>query len=237
MNNLYQNYLDRSPSPFGERLVRKWHRQMANVAKRYSGIDWGTIKCLEIGPGHGYFADLVVSRGADYRFDDISGPVIEKMTAKGFQQVRHESDLFDVVWLSHVLEHSTDWVSARELLAKYSLLLKDGGKIIIIGPDYLSWGKRFFDVDATHGYPTTLRTVAQLLRDIGLDVGFAEYHRGGHLGFIARSIYAIVALLPISLGKLIFARRKLKSDDHSLYSWKAVLGWRQIFVVGSVGSN
>lgn len=234
MTDLYSNYLERTPSPLGERLVIKWHERMANHACLLLDFDWRRIRLVEVGPGHGYFADLVTSRGCEYRFIDNSSPVINLMISKGHKAAEDEPKSFDVVWLSHVLEHSTDWMAARNLLSQSAELARSGGTVVVIGPDYLSWGARFFDTDATHGFPTTLRTVAQLMRDVGLDVTHATYHRGGHLKFYYRMVYACLARIPLAVGKLVFARGKLKSDDHPVFSFKAVLGWRQIFVVGSV---
>jgi hypothetical protein len=36
-------------------------------------------------------------------------------------------------------------------------LLSPTGRIVIIGPDALFWGREFWNIDATHGFPTTLR--------------------------------------------------------------------------------
>lgn len=234
MENLYKNYLNRKPSPFGEHLVRRWHLKMINKVSDFARTDWSGIKCAEYGPGHGYFAGIVKSLGCDYRFIDNSDLVIDAMTEKGFQQVERGMESFDVIWLSHVLEHSTDWIAARQMLQDSALLARSGGMVVVIAPDFLNWGKRFFDTDATHGYPTTLRTVAQLMNDVGIDVVCARYHRGGYFTLLPRTVCALLSIIPVSVGRLFLARGRLKSDDHPFYSWKAVLGWRQILVVGRV---
>ena len=234
MSDLYQNYVVRKPSQFGERLVRDWHRRLADRFETLTSIRFSAASCIEIGPGHGYFAELLVSRGCDYSFLDISSPVVNNMLEKGFRLAEPGRQPVDVIWLSHVLEHSTDWKAARNLLSDCLMFARTGGKVVVIGPDYLSWGKWFFDIDATHGYPTTLRTVAQLMKDVGMDVTCAKYHRGGRFALLPRTLFGLAALIPNALGRFILARGKMKSDDHQLYSWKAVLGWRQVFVIGSV---
>ncbi len=236
MNELYQNYMERKPSPFGERLVRNWHGRMLNRFAHVVEIDLRRTRFLEVGPGHGYLAEQYVARGGQYRFDDIAFPVVKGMRSLGFEQLSESQVNFDIVWMSHVLEHSRDWVAAREMIQKYVSHLRQGGYIVVIGPDYLNWGKRFFDVDATHGYPTTLRTVAQLMKDVGLTVVETSYHRGGFQGIIPRMLFAIVALIPLSLGATLFSWSRMKSDDNPIYSWKAVLGWRQLLVVGRLGN-
>lgn len=210
---------------------------MATQVEKLTGLELKSSRLLEVGPGHGYFADVVREMGGDYSFDDISESVVGAMERLGFRRVGDGENQFDVVWLSHVLEHSTDWTSARMLLKESLCRTRPGGYVVVIAPDYLSSGKYFFDSDATHGYPTTLRTVAQLMRDVGLNVSVALHHRGGSFHATPRAVYALISLLPNSLGKKLLARRKMASADHPLYSWKTVMGWRQVLVIGTVKTS
>jgi hypothetical protein len=65
VNELYQNYMERKPSPFGERLVRNWHGRMLNRFAHVVEIDLRRTRFLEVGPGHGYLAEQYVARGGN----------------------------------------------------------------------------------------------------------------------------------------------------------------------------
>jgi SAM-dependent methyltransferase len=169
--------------------------------------------------------------GYDYMFDDISEPVVLKMTSLGFKRKGDLDQNFDLIYLSHVLEHCADWVSARSMLLEKSRQLANGGVLVVIGPDYMNWKQEFFNVDATHGYPTTLRNVVQLMNDVGLQIEVAKHHRGGHVNWFCRVPYAILAkMIPNFLDGLISPRRR-RLGEGFIYSWKTVFGWRQLIVV------
>lgn len=230
-NTTYSNYISRQPNGFGRRIVITWHRNMLNEFQKKLSIDTGSMSLLEIGPGYGYLADVLRERGHYYRFDDIADPVIRLMREKGFELVESHYERFDIVWLSHVLEHSVDWVSAREMLIGLKSRLTTDSYLVIIAPDYLDWGKKFYDVDATHGYPTTLRTVTQLVRDIELEVVWSGYHRGAKTSLIWRFVFGLLSLIPNTVGKLVTSPVRRRFGENLLFSLKTVFGWRQIMVV------
>lgn len=106
------------------------------------------------------------------------------------------SKKFDLIWLSHVLEHSPTWVDARQLLSDVAGLLSQTGTIVIIGPDAQCWRREFWNVDATHGFPSTLRNVVQLADDVGLSVVSARYHRNANFGIISKAALSILSVVP-----------------------------------------
>ena len=212
---------------------------MLEMAGAFSGFsDDRPKKILEIGYGHGYFADVVCDRGWEYSCADISAPLVELGATNG-HDVRfpdgfgHEMEgEFDVLWLSHVLEHATNWESARGLVAGYLRFLKPGGLVAIVGPDYLSWKSQFWSGDFSHGFPTTRRNVNQLLRDVGLEGIGAKYHRAGSTNLIVRALCAVLSLLPHGLLDHLVDRDRARLGEGFVYSWKTVFGWRQIMVWG-----
>ena len=121
-------------------------------------------------------------------------------------------------------------MDARQLLSDLAGLLSSTGKIVIIGPDAQCWGREFWNIDATHGFPTTLRNVAQLADDAGLSVVHAKHHRNGNFGVISKAVFSMLNFLPHRLIDCILTPERSKIGDGLLISWKAVFGWRQIYL-------
>jgi hypothetical protein len=235
-SDLYSNYIRREPHERSKRFVSNWHKKLLKLA--LSDSEYPVENVLEIGPGHGYFATHVVNMGMKYQFIDTSPAVYAKMKNAGYDgylgavgDFLDSTKKFDFIWLSHVLEHSPTWVDARQLLSDLTGLLSQTGRIVIIGPDAQCWGREFWNIDGTHGFPTTLRNVAQLSDDVGLSVVKARYHRNGNFGIISKTTFSILSLLPHRLIDRILTPERWKIGDGPLISWKAVFGWRQIFIV------
>ena len=194
-SDLYSNYIRREPHERSKKFISNWHKKLLKHA--LSDIEDPVKNVLEIGPGHGYFATHVVDMGIDYKFIDTSPSVHTKMKEQGFDgylgtvgDFAVSPKKFDLIWLSHVLEHSPTWVDARNLLSDIAGLLSPTGRIIIIGPDAQCWGREFWNIDATHGFPTTLRNVCQLADDVGLSVLKARHHRNANFGIILKTLFS-----------------------------------------------
>lgn len=139
-SELYSNYIRREPHDRSKKFISNWHKKLLEHA--LSDSENPIKNVLEIGPGHGYFATHVVNMGMKYEFFDTSPAVYTKMENQGFDgylgtvgDFRASSKKFDLIWLSHVLEHSPTWVDARQLLSNVAGLLSQTGRIVIIGPD------------------------------------------------------------------------------------------------------
>ena len=125
-------------------------------------------------------------------------------------------------------------MDARQLLSDLTGLLRQTGRIVIIGPDAQCWGREFWNIDGTHGFPTTLRNVAQLADDVGLSVINAKHHRNANFDIISKAAFSVLSVLPHRLIDCILTPERSKIGDGLLISWKAVFGWRQIFIVLSL---
>jgi 2-polyprenyl-3-methyl-5-hydroxy-6-metoxy-1,4-benzoquinol methylase len=235
-SDLYSNYIRREPHDRSKRFISNWHKKLLKHALCDSENPVRSV--MEVGPGHGYFATHVVDMGMDYEFIDTSPAVHTKMKERGFDgHLGTVGDFavslkkFDLIWLSHVLEHSPTWVDARQLVSDVAGLLSPTGRIVIIGPDAQCWGREFWNIDATHGFPTTLRNVAQLADDVGLSVVQARHHRNANFNIVSKAIFFLLSVLPHRLIDRILTPERSKIGDGFLISWKAVFGWRQIFIV------
>lgn len=235
--DLYSDYIRREPHPRSVGFIKNWHRRLLELAISQSKIEPKSI--LEIGPGHGYFAEQCQSRKMTYEFCDTSPAVVDKMGSLGFSghlgllhEVSPKLTKYDIIWMSHVLEHSPTWVDARALISTASSLLSTNGILVVVSPDVLSWRREFFNVDWSHGYPTGLRNVAQLFSDVGLSKIKGFHHRNASISRFQRGFFALLSCLPHQLIDKLLTPTRSKIGDGFLYSWKAVFGWRQIMVIG-----
>jgi len=238
----YSEYLNRGAGGRFQRIVTGWHRRVWRTFLREAnvGLSRGALNIFEVGYGHGIFADLVTSEGHEYSGADISRPLVDLASANG-HDVRlvtdlHPSELaeqFDVVWLSHVLEHCDGWKEARDLVAFYSRFLRPDGLLVIVGPDLLSWKEQFWSADFSHGFGTSRRNVCQLLSDVGLAVAVSSYHRGGSVNPLVRAVFRFLAVIPhVPLDWLSDRERSLRGEG-IVSSMKVVLAWRQLLIAAS----
>jgi SAM-dependent methyltransferase len=78
-------------------------------------------------------------------------------------------DSFDQVISLHVLEHAPTYLDARAWVMEMIRVTKPGGTIMIACPDIRDYGSYFWDIDWSHGWPTSPQRVAQLLNDFNLE--------------------------------------------------------------------
>jgi len=231
---LYSNYVNREPHPRNVRYIKNWHGRL--LAMALETIE-APRRVLEIGPGHGYFAEVCSAKGLEYRYCDTSPSVHRKMADLGYQgelglitEVADRLGEFDLIWMSHVLEHSPSWLDAREMIDCSRSLLSKSGALVVISPDLLSWGDEFWNVDWSHGYPTTVRNVSQLLSDVGFREIVAKHHRNGSSSLFQRALMAALSVIPHRVVDRLLTPKRHVLGDGMMYSWKVIFGWRQIFV-------
>lgn len=239
MNDYYSEYLkSRRPNKLGETWLRKWHGRM--LARIISDLNIPVdARILEVGPGHGYFAEAAVQAGLNYCYADISEAIhleMQKRRIVGYlgplNGLSGEAANFDVVYMSHILEHSTSWADARDLTESAYKRLRPGGLIVVISPDISSYRWNFWTSDWSHGFPTGRRNVVQLLNDVGFTVDKIRYHRNGRFNRYGRFIPALVSWVPSGIVDAVLTRDRYYRGEGFFYSWKTMFGWRQIFIVG-----
>jgi SAM-dependent methyltransferase len=137
---------------------------------------------------------------------------------------------YDVVYMSHVLEHCPSWLEARQLLDDCRMVLNNGGSLVIVSPDVLNWKFEFWNVDWSHGYPTSIRNISQLCSDVGFTNIKAMHHRNGSSNIVVRSLFAVLAKIPHRIVDRVITPDRYQLGDGLVYSWKAIFGWRQILI-------
>jgi SAM-dependent methyltransferase len=133
---------------------------------------------LEIGPGQGAIASLADEAGYRYRAVEPSPQLAAALRARGLTVDEAFTPPFpgrdasvDIVYGDQVLEHMSGIDAARAWVAEALRVLRPGGLLFVVVPDYLKERGFFWDIDYTHNFITTERRVRQLLYDGGFDVG------------------------------------------------------------------
>lgn len=156
---------------------------------------------LEIGPGHGSLAARAISAGWRYRAIEASPALAASLRGRGLDvreawapPIAAPDAGCDVVYADQVLEHMSGIDAARELVAESLRVLRPGGVLFVVVPDYLKERAFFWDVDYTHNFVTTERRVRQLLFDGGFEIGQVVRSIGAATGW-RRDLLAAGALL------------------------------------------
>ncbi|MEE8099756.1 MAG: class I SAM-dependent methyltransferase [Hyphomicrobium sp.] len=128
---------------------------------------------LEIGPGHGEFASFCRQRQVRYKAVEEHPAIASALARQGYDVI--VSDIgtltqhlgtFDLIVMSHVLEHLGSYHDAARALKSLMAMLKPAGHIVLLFPD-VQWSPAPFYNDYTHTFPTTIRAVRTLCEDIG----------------------------------------------------------------------
>jgi len=133
---------------------------------------------LEIGPGRGHLADLFYQAGYhDYTVAEPNALLRSALAERGFKTKNYllprldEADgSYDALILFDVFEHLNDTNDAMSFIAEGARVLRPGGLLCILSPDYLHWRADFFDCDFSHSNITSVRRTLQLFHNQGLTV-------------------------------------------------------------------
>jgi SAM-dependent methyltransferase len=132
---------------------------------------------LEVGPGQGAIADLAREHGYRYRAVEPSPFLCEQLRARGVEvteaftpPIPGDDASVDVLYADQVVEHMSGIDAARFWVAEALRLLRPGGTLFVVVPDYLKEREFFWDIDYTHNFITTERRMRQLLYDGGFEV-------------------------------------------------------------------
>jgi SAM-dependent methyltransferase len=128
-------------------------------------------QCLEIGGGNSRVANKLLDRGLkDITICDVNAQIDPQFKSlSGFFENLTFKKTYDVIYLSHVFEHISDYHKHFE---KVDSLLKTGGKYIISLPNFELWIKEFYlnaFIQEHIAYPFK-GDIISLLKDYGLSL-------------------------------------------------------------------
>jgi len=132
---------------------------------------------LEVGPGQGAIADLAREAGYRYTAVEPSTILVEQLRARGISvteaftpPIPGDDASVDILYADQVVEHMSGIDAARLWIAEAMRLIRPGGTLFVVVPDYLKEREFFWDIDYTHNFITTERRMRQLLYDGGFEV-------------------------------------------------------------------
>jgi SAM-dependent methyltransferase len=156
---------------------------------------------LEVGPGQGAIADLAREAGFRYTAVEPSAILVEQLRARGIEvteaftpPIPARDASMDILYADQVVEHMSGIDAARAWVAEALRVVRPGGVLFIVVPDYLKEREFFWDIDYTHNFITTERRMRQLLYDGGFDVTSMVRSIGLATG-VRRDLLAAAALV------------------------------------------
>lgn len=162
------------------------------------------LELLEIGPGHGELAARLMAAG--YRNYDVVEPnsllrsKLERLGVRGAKSYLipdlHEADAsYDVIIVCDVFEHLNDSREAQRFVSEARRVLRPGGVLFILSPDFMDWKEDFYNCDFSHSNPTTVRRTHEMfLNEELVTVGFM-YAYSCFRGTVGYMLSRVVRLL------------------------------------------
>ncbi len=125
-----------------------------------------TKRLLDIGCGNGIFTKMFEKVGNVYAYGvDCRQSLSNRFEKRDIETetLSFDTEMFDVVFSKSVIEHLH---SPDNMIKEAMRVLKTGGKIIIMTPDWKSQINHFWD-DHTHCHPYTRKSLMNLLKIYG----------------------------------------------------------------------
>lgn len=174
---LYDIFISQKHHPAIRRLMVSLNRNIVTFLKskirdRASGRQ---LKILEIGPGKGYFHRACMEDGeVEYFGLDRSANILNLLADvpeanKFYGEVPNLPTIpvkFDIIYAAFVLEHLLGGGESQfEFVSWAKRHLVEGGILALQVPDSERLGMEFWNIDYTHTFPTTKRSVSHALYD------------------------------------------------------------------------
>lgn len=173
------------------------------------------MRLLDNGCGRGDFLNAFAELGLEtYGTDIASGSNKVKKVNLECEQLPFPDNYFDVVFSKSVIEHIAN---CEHYMKEMQRVLKRGGVLIIMCPDWKSQYKIFFE-DPTHIHPYCVKSIDRLL-------AMMEFENSG-----AELFYQLPILWKYPLLKKIdiftdSVSKVYKNKNYRFFREKMVLGW------------
>ncbi|MCD6185848.1 MAG: methyltransferase domain-containing protein [Deltaproteobacteria bacterium] len=168
------NYRSEPLSPWFDRVKTRYTDIMFTLLGDYL---MPKAKILEVGPGYGHFAKRICEAGLEYDAIEPSNYFRCALQEQGYNitkapvpPIRRGSEIYDLVYAAMLIENLPSSHEAGEFACEVARVLKKGGVLCLVFPNYLTWGKFFFDEHYTHSFVTTPRRISHLLTSQGFDI-------------------------------------------------------------------
>lgn len=236
----YDEFVVRTDWKLGE-IYGKWvAKRILKVALKKVDLNPSNLRMLEVGVGRGWLIQAARKRGitnlvgiepnttlagicrskiANFDVLEVSLPVLpNELTGS-----------MDLVIASQVIEHASSPSEAREWINAILNTTKEGGVIAIICPDLLEFKEYFWDIDWSHGFPTTVNRLVQIFSDLNCEILMARKFRLGSVGIFANFVaIAVNAIVPTRLLDLLGETLMNRSLGRG---FKAGFIWSNAFII------
>lgn len=159
---------------------------------------------LEIGPGQCEFAARLMAGGyANYDVVEPNPTLRAKAESLGVRSAKsyfipdliEADESYDAIIVCDVFEHLNDARDAQRFVAEAKRVLRKGGILLILSPDFMDWKDDFYNCDFSHSNPTTVRRTHELFVNEGLaTVGYTYSYSGfcGPVGLLMNRLVKMV---------------------------------------------
>ena len=172
-----------------------------------SGVLPSESSLLEVGTGSGRIARSAIDQGWNryvgieptHVFADAAravDPMITVLEVSLPDLPNELSESFDAVVSMNVMEHAASPEVAMKWVLAMAKCLRPGGSLLVAAPDVRDFRWTFWDVDWTHGWPTTPQRIADLLEGVGLELTTVKTMRLGSLSAWSAVGFIVSRLLP-----------------------------------------
>lgn len=227
----YFDHFVQSPgTPIGDWITQRTKER--EFALMHPFLPEPGCEILEIGPGMGELAELFLHAGYhNYAVVEPNTIMRERLAARGIMtrnylipHLQEEDNAYDLLILSNVFEHLNGTHEAGIFVAEARRVLRPGGLLCIVSPDYLHWKEDFFNCDFSHANVTTVRRTLQLFHNHGFRVLKYAYLSGFFTGMPATVLSHLVR------AGLFFANSN--GIDKKLYKLKLTF-LRRFLIIGA----
>lgn len=199
-----------------------------------------TSSILEIGPGRGEFAEEAILRGYQYYGIEPSQSLSEELIRKKYCVINKSvppidfpDNFFDVVYSFDVIEHFQGYSDALRFVEESMRVLKEGGVVCVIAPNYSTLGSLFFEYEYQHSFVTTIGRIKRMFSDVGLLVtcqhDFLIKPSRGLFYFIDRML--VFTLLPVIRHPFVTTIFRISKQEKILFKIRKNL-FDHILVIG-----
>ncbi len=211
------NYALKEPSSLGVRSKRLLNRRLYNLMRQDCRA--GPLKLLEVGAGHGFFAEICTELGNEFFAIEPNKIMYDGLVSKNYSvkqvycpPIPHQSEEFDLVYAGYVLEYLQDAKTAFTFVEECHRVLRPGGVLAIVSSDYMKMGKEFWNVAYMTSFATTERRIRQLLFDAGFEHTRSVFFAGNLFGATRYFAYVFYKFYSYNLFNAIF-RQKTPLDS------------------------
>ena len=149
--------------------------RITSLMRSFQGTSGKALRVLDFGCGLGKFLDSFAALGMNVTGVDSNVEYVSRAQSKGYTAYEpdeffgRQHEPFDVVFLSHLIEH-VDPNALVALVPQLCSMLGRGGRLVIVSP---TLGERFYH-DFSHVRPYLPQSIRHAFGATGMPISFGE---------------------------------------------------------------